>query len=234
MRTLIASDIHDGNRVAHTARLIRLLEGDNPDRLILNGDVFDTDGSISADGWRLLDLIADIADTRPVILIPGNHDPNLGRVSLAMRSTYLDHVIAKDGYTFQDGGRTIHVRHGHIGPDGTPWDPYLRGYLHPTAIGNQFESDLSFWGGPPGRWLATRLHRLRKWVCDTKTVLREHALQLAGRENYDWVVCGHSHQPEIITPDFGFPGYVNCGSWCETKDTYVVVEDGWLRLEEFK
>lgn len=228
--TLLVSDLHDGNAVAHTGRLIQCLQRTSWDRLILAGDTFDTDASISANGWRLLDLLHRWSAAREIVLLPGNHDPSIARVArcLGLGTCYRNH--------WQDHTAGVLVTHGHQDPfTGEPWDRYLRGYKTPTALGNQVESDLSFYGGRPGRWLALAGHRLRRRLCNVRQQVCDAALDLAARAGLVNVVCGHTHFAESIPATSVGAGYVNLGSWCQSRDTYAIFDGcGKVTLEEFR
>lgn len=228
-RTLLTSDLHDGNAVAHTPRLIRCLQRESWERLVLAGDTFDTDHGISADGWHLLDLLHEWAGSREVILLPGNHDPHVRTVADLAGLKYAD--------PWECPTAGLLVTHGHCDPfmPWTPWDRYLSGYKAPTALGNQVESDLSFYGGPVGRWLALAGHRLRRRLCNVRHQVREAALDLAARKGLVWIVCGHTHFAERIPATSVSAGYVNLGSWCQARDTYAIFDGiGNVTLEEFR
>lgn len=223
--TLLASDLHDGNVTSHTERLLRLLIDTMWDSFIFVGDLTDSDNCLSYQGRVLLNLFRHYGKNREVILLPGNHDPRVAVLAATC------HVKSGPFCLWEECGRRFLVTHGHKDPyDGSPWDPYLGGYSAPTALGNQVESDVSFYGGPIGRWLAKSAHRMRRWVCDCSGEVRRHALASAVANDCDWVICGHTHYPEFVDQVGRDPGYVNLGSWCQKRDTYCVIQDGTPRL----
>ena len=79
MTTLIVSDVHLGSRSSQPGLLSQLLETDF-DRLILNGDTINNLNlrKFKAKHWRLMSKLRDIARTRELVLIRGNHDVSRG------------------------------------------------------------------------------------------------------------------------------------------------------------
>jgi UDP-2,3-diacylglucosamine pyrophosphatase LpxH len=228
-RTLIVSDWHNGSVACREADLLRALDTIRWDRLILAGDTTDTDSSLTGAGRRLFDRLARWSRDRYVCVLPGNHDPGINVLCQACD------VRCQPCETWTEGGKRFLVTHGHQNPfTQASWDRFLGGYGWPTRLGNQVEADLSYWGGPVGRWLAVRGHHQRKRLCNVSEEVQEAALDFASAESADVIICGHTHYARRVPQSIAGPGYVNTGAWCEERATYVIVEGGEARLEEFR
>jgi UDP-2,3-diacylglucosamine pyrophosphatase LpxH len=57
----------------------------------------------------------------------------------------------------------------------------------------------------------------------------ETAASLAIEHNYDYVICGHIHQPQqkVITNKHGKVIYLNSGDWIENLTSLEYYEHGW-------
>lgn len=222
MTGIIVSDIHAGNAVSHAGRVLYLLENEPWSWCALNGDTTDSATAVSPDIFRLFSFLSkQQKNGKTVFYGIGNHDEAVAK-------------IIADGYGFfyySNEGLTIdgwHIRHGHVGPDGTPWDRYLGGYLGPTAFGNWFEDGLELVGASK---VAIKLHHLRKWLFDVKIAVRNESITLAKQNGYKGIITGHTHQPEALDV-LSIEGirYINAGSWCEENDSYAVIENGVGKL----
>jgi UDP-2,3-diacylglucosamine pyrophosphatase LpxH len=77
--------------------------------------------------------------------------------------------------------------------------------------------------------LSRRSHRPEAQVI-YEDRLRAAARAALSSDQYDVVVAGHVHRPELLTTDDGI--YLNLGDWIEHR-TYGRLEDGKLTLEDF-
>jgi UDP-2,3-diacylglucosamine pyrophosphatase LpxH len=222
---VILSDVHLGSDNCQ-AKLVcgmleRLLDGElRTDRLILNGDVFDSFDfrRLSKAHWKVLSLIRKLSDRLDITWLCGNHDGSAEVVS------HLLGVTVRDDYVLESGGRRILVLHGHR------FDEFLDN--HPILT-----------------WLADCVYGFLQWIDRThyfakrakhgsKTFLRcarkieEGAVEMARRRDCSAVCCGHTHAAVAQTDQ---PvAYFNSGCWTELPCTYLTVADGVVRLHAFK
>src|SRR5262249_30753855 len=111
---VILSDIHLGSDSCQ-AKLVcrmleRLVEGEvRTDRLILNGDVFDSFDfrRLNKSHWKVLSLIRKLSDHLDITWLCGNHDGSAEVVS------HLLGIDVRDDFVLESGGRRILVLHGH-------------------------------------------------------------------------------------------------------------------------
>src|SRR5713101_8078328 len=111
---IIISDIHLGADNCQAKRLCALLDnlvdGElNANKLILNGDVFDSIDfrRLKKSHWKVLSLIRKLSDRMETIWLCGNHDGTAELISHLLGTQVMDeHVL-------HSGDRKIMVLHGH-------------------------------------------------------------------------------------------------------------------------
>jgi UDP-2,3-diacylglucosamine pyrophosphatase LpxH len=221
---IILSDIHLGSGNCQAKNLSTLFEGiaegtAATDRLILNGDVFDSFDfrRLSKSHWRVLSLIRKLSDQIEIIWISGNHDGSAEVVS------HLLGVTVKDEYVFRSGGRKILVLHGHA------FDDFID--AHPVLT-----------------WLGDCAYAFLQWLDRTHTIarmakrgsktfvrcagkVRQGATEYARKNGCDVVCCGHTHYADAGAGEDVL--YFNSGCWTESPCTYLTVADGVVRLHHY-
>jgi len=221
---IILSDIHLGSDNCQ-ARLVcrmleRIVEGEvSTQRLILNGDVFDSIDfrRLNKTHWKVLSLLRKLSDHLEIIWLAGNHDGSAEIIS------HLLGVTVKDDYILESGAERIMILHGHI------FDEFLD--AHPILT-----------------WLADCIYHFLQWIDHThyfaklakrgsKTFLRctqkieDGAIEFARRKHCQTVCCGHTHVALAHTEQ---PiAYYNSGCWTELPCHYLTVADGVVQLQAF-
>jgi UDP-2,3-diacylglucosamine pyrophosphatase LpxH len=221
---VIISDIHLGADNCEAKRLCRLLEqlhaGElSAERLILNGDVFDSIDfrRLKKTHWRVLSLVRKLSDRMEVIWLCGNHDGSAEIVS------HLLGTVVMDEYVLNSGGRKLLVLHGHI------FDEFLDAHPILTWLGDTVYFTLQ---------RIDRTHRFAKLAKkSSKTFLRcaqvieQRSVEYARRKECAAVCCGHTHV--AAAKEDQAVHYFNSGCWTEWPGTYLTVTDGRVRLEHF-
>ena len=221
---IILSDIHLGSDACQAWLVCRLLEriveGEMiTQRLILNGDVFDSIDfrRLNKSHWKVLSLLRKLSDQLEIIWLAGNHDGSAEIIS------HLLGVTVKDEFILESGGQRILILHGHV------FDEFIDS--HPILT-----------------WLADGVYHFLQWIDRThyfaklakrgsKTFLRctqkieEGAVELARRSHCQAVCCGHTHLAQMHTEQ---PiAYHNSGCWTELPCHYLTVANGIVRLHPF-
>jgi UDP-2,3-diacylglucosamine pyrophosphatase LpxH len=222
---IIVSDVHLGSdncQAKHVCRFLeRLVEGEmTAERLILNGDVFDSFDfrRLGKNHWKVLSLIRKLSDRMEIVWLCGNHDGSAEIVS------HLLGVSVMDDYLLESGGERILILHGHVFDDFLDNHPFLT------------------WLGDCIYFFLQRIDRTHTWAKrakhGSKTFLRcarkiEHgAVELARRRHCTAVCCGHTHVAAARTDQ---PvAYFNSGCWTELPCTYLTVSRGMVRLHHFE
>jgi UDP-2,3-diacylglucosamine pyrophosphatase LpxH len=222
---VILSDIHLGSDNCQAKSLCRLLERIVEEdlvtqRLILNGDVFDSIDfrRLNKNHWKVLSLIRKLSDTIEIIWLAGNHDGSAEIVS------HLLGVTVMDDFILESGDKRLLVLHGHV------FDDFLDN--HPILT-----------------WLADRVYGFLQWIDRThyfaklakrgsKTFLRctkkieDGAVEMARRKHCGAACCGHTHVAVAHTDQ---PiAYFNSGCWTERPCHYLTVADGVVDVHAFE
>lgn len=233
-RTVWISDIHIGTTACKAEILIDFLKTVEADKYYLVGDIVDGWALKSSWYWpgqhnKIIEKLLKIAKQKEVIYIPGNHDEairpfcptNFGNIK----------VKTNDVHITKDGRRFI-VLHGDI------FDSFVCNLKHIRIIGDvAYDALLSlnnmhhkllkslglrYWS------LADSIKRRARGAIKIVQRYERAATNYAKIKNFDGIVCGHIHQPDI--KDYGDVVYVNTGDWVENCTAIIEHEDGLLEL----
>jgi UDP-2,3-diacylglucosamine pyrophosphatase LpxH len=219
---VILSDIHLGTYGCHAYELLRYLKSIKPKRLILNGDIIDV-WQFSKHFWPkshmqvVKHIMGLLTKNTKVTYLTGNHDEMLRKFAgFKIGSFKIDNKM-----TLPLNGKKAWVFHGDVFDvtmQHSKWLAKLGAVGYDTLILiNAFAN-----------WLLTSLGRekisLSKKVKDSvKSAVKfinhfeKTAAEIAIENGYDYVICGHIHQPEIrkIVTEKGEVTYLNSGDWIE-------------------
>src|ERR1700733_10678758 len=143
--TVVVSDLHLGAHNARAGDFIRFLDSIRTDRLILNGDIFDSDHlrRLTPDQIEALQALRAFSELTEVIWIQGNHDPLPAWSSAVFGVQYQNEIVI-------DVGRKQYlVCHGHEWDASMSWPSWL---IHGADAVYYF----SQWIDPT--------HRLARWL----------------------------------------------------------------------
>lgn len=219
---VVLSDIHLGTYGCHAVELLRYLKTIKPGRVILNGDIIDM-WQFNKRFWPKshMQVIRHITGllTRgvKVVYLTGNHDEMLRRFAgFKLGALQVDNKIV-----LRLNKKKAWVFHGDV------FDVTMR-YSKWLAKLGAFGYDLLIVINAFVNWVLNRLGReklsLSKRVKDSvKAAVKfinkfeQTAADIAISKGYDYVVCGHIHQPEIrtIKTPRGSVVYMNSGDWIE-------------------
>ena len=223
VEVVILSDIHLGTYGCHAKELVAFLKSVSPKLLILNGDVID--------GWAFskryfpnshMSVLSEFLKKKKkgtqVIYITGNHDEFLRKYTdLSMGNLFLT-----DKYLLEIEGKKHWIFHGDV-------------FDHTTSGSAKFIAKL---GGMGYDWLIL-VNRAINWILEkfgkgkvslSKKVknsvkkavkfigdFEKKATEIAINNHYNYVICGHIHQPadKIWTTEKGNVHYLNSGDWIE-------------------
>jgi UDP-2,3-diacylglucosamine pyrophosphatase LpxH len=219
---VILSDIHLGTYGCHAEELLRYLKTIRPKRLILNGDIIDM-WQFSKRYWpkshmQVVKYITGLLtrNTR-ITYLTGNHDEMLRKFAgFKLGSFNIDNKVV-----LRLNGKRAWVFHGDVFDvtmQHSKWLAKLGAVGYDTLI--VINTIVN--------WFLLKLKRqkisLSKRVKDSvKSAVKfindfeKTAADIAIENGYDYVICGHIHQPEIrkIQTDKGEVMYLNSGDWIE-------------------
>ena len=218
----VISDVHLGTYGCHAKQLLTYLNSINPKKLILNGDIIDV--------WQFkkryfpkshLSVIKKIMDFAAngteVYYITGNHDEMLRRFS----NTEIGNISIVDKLVLNLDGKRAWFFHGDvfdISIQNAKWIAKLGAYGYDLLILlNRFANWYSDKIGRERYSFSKRIKNSVKGAIKYINNFEKVVTDLAIENEYDYVVCGHIHQPKIMIRETkaGSTTYINSGDWVE-------------------
>ena len=219
---VIISDIHLGTYGCHAEELLRYLKTIKPKKLILNGDIIDI-WQFSKHYWpkthmQLIKYIIDlIGEGIPVHYITGNHDEMLRKfVGLELGTFKISNKLVleldgKQAWIFHGDVFDVTMKH-------SKWLAKLGAIGYDTLILiNRFVNLLLKSIGKEKISLSKRIKNGVKSAVKFINDFEITAAEIAIENNYNYVICGHIHQPIIkeLKTEKGNVLYLNSGDWVE-------------------
>ncbi len=218
----VISDVHLGTFGCHAKQLLTYLNSIEPKKLILNGDIIDI--------WQFkkryfpkshLSVIKKIMDFAAsgveVIYITGNHDEMLRKFS----DTTIGNISIVDKVVLNLDGKKAWFFHGDvfdISIQNAKWLAKLGGWGYDLLILlNRFVNWCLEKLGRERYSLSKKIKNSVKGAIKYINDFEQVAADLAIENGYDYVVCGHIHQPKMLVKEnrFGKTTYLNSGDWVE-------------------
>ena len=233
---LVLSDIHLGTYGCHAKELLHYLKSVKPKTVILNGDIIDI-WQFSKRYWpkshmKVIKHLMDwVSKGVKVYYITGNHDEMLRKfVGFKMGSLRIVNKVILD---LQDGKKAWFF-HGDVFDVTMQHSKWLAklgaiGYDSLILINRvaNFISEKIFNKGKLS--LSKKIKNSVKSAVKFINQFEQTAADIGISNKYDYVVCGHIHQPEIrnIKNDEGSIVYLNSGDWIENLSALEYVNNEW-------
>lgn len=237
-RTLYVSDTHLGFRYSRARDLLRVLEREEYDRLILVGDIFDIQQArkrpyIDEYHTRVAKKLLKIARKKEVIYVLGNHDWDLVSVLPYTKSFAGVRLCKYYSYWTNRDGKPIHVGciHGHQF-DNIPrhlaivGDFFYNVGLRANSFLNRIRKLLGLSYFSYSKWCKDKAKNMIAGVLN----IHDKQIQFCLKYEYDVLVTGHTHMPRIDAVS-GDKLLVNTGAFVEIA-TYVIEQNGRFELKE--
>lgn len=219
---LVISDIHLGTRGCHAKELVTYLQSIRPSRVILNGDIIDiwqfNKRFFPKSHVKVLKIFLSwLSKGIPIHYVVGNHDESLRKFnglkwgSLEIANKLLIDLNGKKAWVFHGDVFDITMQHskliaklGAIGYDA-------------LIILNRAVNLVLKKMGRPAFSLSKRIKNSVKSAVKFINHFEQTAADIAIENGYDYVVCGHIHQPEVrdFENENGQTIYLNSGDWIE-------------------
>jgi UDP-2,3-diacylglucosamine pyrophosphatase LpxH len=219
----------------HAQEAVNYLKSISPKLLVLNGDIIDI--------WQfkksyfpiahmqvIKEIFSMLSNGTRVVYITGNHDEALRRYSdLQMGNLQLTDKLVLD----LDGKKTW-IFHGDVFDATTKGSAKIIAKLggHGYDLLIMVNSAINFVLRLLGREKMSLSKRVKNSVKKAVSWIGnfEHtAAELAIEKGYDYVICGHIHQPQkrLITNDKGSVMYLNSGDWIENLTALEYNQGSW-------
>lgn len=233
---LVLSDVHLGTYGCHAKELLQYLKSINPKTIILNGDIIDI-WQFSKRYWPkshmkvVKQLMHWVSKGKKTYYVTGNHDEMLRRFTgLKMGSFTIVNKLVLD----LNNNTKAWIFHGDVFDVTMQHSKWLTklgaiGYDSLILINRfvNFISEKIFRRGKIS--LSKRIKNSVKSAVKFINNFEQTSADIGISNKYDYVVCGHIHQPEIkeITNAEGSIIYLNSGDWIENLSALEYHEGKW-------
>ncbi|MBT8321197.1 MAG: UDP-2,3-diacylglucosamine diphosphatase, partial [Eudoraea sp.] len=218
----VISDVHLGTYGCHADELIAYLSSIEPAKLILNGDIVDiwqfNKRYFPSSHLRVIKKIVSMASNgTEVYYITGNHDEVLRKFA----GSSVGNFNIMNKLVLEMDGRKAWFFHGDvfdISIQNARILAKLGGYGYDLLLLiNRFVNWCLNKLGKEKYSIAKRIKNGVKNAIKYVSDFEKTAADLAIEKGYDYVICGHIHQPkkEIYQNKIGQTTYLNSGDWVE-------------------
>lgn len=238
---VVLSDVHLGTYGCHAKELLKYLRSIKPKTVVLNGDIIDiwqfTKSYFPNSHMKVLrHLMKWLTKGVKTYYIPGNHDEllrkfagmKIGSFQIANK-VVLELPNNEQAWVFHGDVFDVTMQH-------SKWLAKLgaKGY-DALILLNRFVNFISERLLNKGRLsLSKKIKNSVKSAVKFINNFEQTSADIAISNGYNYVICGHIHQPEIrtITTKQGSTVYMNSGDWIENLSALECVDGKW-RLFEF-
>lgn len=219
---VVLSDVHLGTYGCHAKELLAYLGTIKPKTLILNGDIIDIwqfrKSYFPKSHLKVVKKLLDFAAKgTKVYYITGNHDEMLRKFA----DTEMGNFSIVNKVVLELDGKRAWFFHGDVFDSSVhhaKWIAKLGGIGYDYLILlNRFVNWFLVKMGREPYSLSKKIKASVKKAVKFITDFESTAADLAIENNYDYVVCGHIHEPKhtVITNKKGSVTYLNSGDWIE-------------------
>lgn len=231
---VVLSDIHLGTYGCHAKELLSYLSQIKPKTLILNGDIIDIwqfrKSYFPKSHLKVLKKLIDFASKgTKVYYITGNHDEMLRKFS----NTTMGNFSIVDKVLLELDGKKAWFFHGDVFDNSVHHAKWIAklggiGYDYLILLNRFINWILVKIGREPyslSKKIKASVKKAVKFISDFENT----ASDLAIENHYDYVICGHIHEPVIIekTNKKGRVTYLNSGDWIENLTALEYHNKGW-------
>jgi len=239
---VVLSDTHLGTYGCRAKELVAYLKSIMPSILILNGDIID--------GWQFskryfpnshMAVIKEILNMMMsgcrVFYITGNHDEILRKYS----DFQLSNFLLTDKLVLEINHKMTWIFHGDVFDNSTKGSAKIlakmgsNGYALLLLLNRMINAALQLIGRDRISLSKRVMAEVNKAVSKVND-FEQIAAELAIEKKYDYVICGHIHQPQMreIETEKGKVTYMNSGDWVEHLTSLEYYHNAWriFRYEE--
>ena len=219
---VVISDVHLGTYGCHAKELLNYLSSIKPKTLILNGDIIDIwqfrKSYFPKSHLKIVKKILDFAARgTKVYYITGNHDEMLRKFS----ETTMGNFCIDDKVVLDLDGKKAWFFHGDVFDSSVQHAKWIAklggiGYDYLILMNRFINFLLAKMGKEPyslSKKIKSGVKKAVKFISDFETT----AADLAIENSYDYVICGHIHEPNMVRKQNrkGSVMYLNSGDWIE-------------------
>lgn len=230
----VISDVHLGTYGCHADELLNYLNSIKPKTLILNGDIIDIwqfrKSYFPASHLKVIKKIIDLASKDVnVYYLTGNHDEMLRKFS----DTNIGNIQLCDKLVLELGDKKAWFFHGDVFDASVQHSKWIAklggmGYDILIVLNRWINQLLVKFGKEPysfSKKIKANVKKAVKFIGD----FEKTATDLAIENNFDFVICGHIHEPKIQRKvnKSGTTLYLNSGDWVENLTALEYKKNRW-------
>ena len=231
---VVLSDVHLGTYGCHAKELLQYLASIKPKTLILNGDIIDIwqfrKSYFPKSHLKVIKKLLDFsAKGTKVYYITGNHDEMLRKFA----DTTMGNFSIVNKVVLELDGKKAWFFHGDVfdsSVHSAKWIAKLGGlgYDYLILLNRFINWILVKMGREPyslSKKIKSGVKQAVKFISDFETTAADIAIE----NNYDYVVCGHIHEPAITIKENkkGSVTYLNSGDWIENLTALEYHHNNW-------
>ena len=231
---VVLSDVHLGTYGCHAKELLQYLASIKPKTLILNGDIIDIwqfrKSYFPKSHLKVIKKLLDFsAKGTKVYYITGNHDEMLRKFA----DTTMGNFSIVNKVVLELDGKKAWFFHGDVfdsSVHSAKWIAKLGGlgYDYLILLNRFINWILVKIGREPyslSKKIKSGVKQAVKFISDFETTAADIAIE----NNYDYVVCGHIHEPAITIKENkkGSVTYLNSGDWIENLTALEYHNKSW-------
>jgi UDP-2,3-diacylglucosamine pyrophosphatase LpxH len=240
---IVLSDVHLGTFGSKAKELLHYLKGVSPGLLILNGDFIDI--------WQfskhyfpsthlavLKEIIHLATNGTRIFYLTGNHDEALRKYA----DVQIGNFSLTDKLVLEMDGKLTWIFHGDVFDNTTKGTARILAKLGSTGYGILILVNklVNFFMKLFGKKKVSLSKTVVNKVNNTMAKINDFEQTVASvaiDKNYEYVVCGHTHQPTItnISTEKGTVTYLNSGDWVEHMTSLEYHNRQWrLYMHQYK
>jgi UDP-2,3-diacylglucosamine pyrophosphatase LpxH len=219
---VVISDVHLGTYGCHAKELLQYLNSIKPKTLILNGDIIDIwqfrKSYFPKSHLKVIKKLISLASRgTKIYYLTGNHDEALRKFS----DVHMGNFSLLDKLVLELDGKKAWFFHGDVFDSSVHSAKWLAklggiGYDYLILINRFINWILNQLGREPyslSKRIKGSVKKAVKFISDFENTATEIAID----KEYDFVCCGHIHEPKIIrkSNSSGSTLYLNSGDWIE-------------------
>jgi UDP-2,3-diacylglucosamine pyrophosphatase LpxH len=236
---VVISDVHLGTYGCRAKELVNYLRSITPNMLILNGDIID--------GWQftkryfpvahvmvIKEIIQLITNGTRVFYITGNHDEMMRRYT----DMQMGNFALTDKLVLEIDNKMTWIFHGDVFDHTTKGGAKILAKLGSSGYNLliRFNRFINFILNALGRERVSISKKVMAGVNKAVSKINDFELiaaELAIEKKYDYVICGHIHQPQkkIVETKDGKVTYLNSGDWIEHCTALEYHQSEWTIFE---
>jgi len=206
---LIISDVHLGSKDSKVEILLEVFKKYKAKTIIIAGDLFDHHNlhRLCKTHWKVLSKLRKLSKKCKIIYLIGNH--------CFLKADFMSILLGfncKNEHIINLKDQKILVVHGDI------FDIFFTKYKYITNFLIKCYYFLRRFT-PYADDIFQLFYKNNMSFIEKNSKVKQNALKYIEMNEYDKVICGHTHTPEQDK------NYINTGSFCEKRVSFVVIDN---------